>query len=91
MATLKSLPQPASEERAAVRLAGLPDSYYLGDAKTVAGECVGQGVVVSTISQIIAVNFGLSKGDSAASLAPTPEQAVVIELADQMNLFCSAA
>jgi DNA (cytosine-5)-methyltransferase 1 len=35
------------------RLHGIPTGYYLGEAKTVAGEIMGQGVVVSTFEAII--------------------------------------
>jgi len=35
------------------RLHGIPDNYYLGDAKTVAGEVIGQGVVVDLFKDII--------------------------------------
>lgn len=68
-----------------MRLAGLPESYFVGDAKTVAGECIGQGIVVSAISQIISVNCGLSEG--VPSAASVPEPAVMIEPANQMVLF----
>ncbi len=68
------------------RLAGLRDDYYLGDnGKTVAGEIIGQGVVVSTLAQIIAANTGLSTGVSAAP--STTEPVIVIEPAGQMDLF----
>jgi len=30
-----------------------PDNYYLGDAKTVAGEVIGQGVVVDLFKDVI--------------------------------------
>lgn len=35
------------------RLHGLPDDYYLGEAKTTAGEVLGQGVVVSTFEKVV--------------------------------------
>lgn len=35
------------------RLHGLPDNYYLGTSKTLAGEVMGQGVVVDTFQTII--------------------------------------
>jgi C-5 cytosine-specific DNA methylase len=73
------------------RLAGLPDSYELGEAKTVAGECIGQGVVVSTVAQILAVNCGFREGVSAPSEAAATELAVVIESPSQMGLFATLA
>lgn len=39
-----------------MRLHGLSEDYYLGDSKTLAGEVIGQGVVVSTMRRIIASN-----------------------------------
>jgi DNA (cytosine-5)-methyltransferase 1 len=38
------------------RLHGIDDSYYVGDTKTLAGELIGQGVVVSTMRDIIFAN-----------------------------------
>ena len=35
------------------RLMGLPDQYYLGSAKTTAGEIMGQGVLVDVFAKII--------------------------------------
>lgn len=35
------------------RLMGLPDPYYLGEAKTTAGEIMGQGVLVDVFAKII--------------------------------------
>lgn len=67
------------------RLMGLPECYDLGTAKTVAGEACGQGVVVSTMREIIAVNYGLRQG---VSTAPTStEEMVVIEPEGQMDFF----
>jgi DNA (cytosine-5)-methyltransferase 1 len=39
------------------KLHGISEDYYLGDTKTIAGEMIGQGVVVSTISDVIAANI----------------------------------
>ena len=36
------------------RLHGVPETYYLGDSKTVAGEVLGQGVVVDMFRAVIA-------------------------------------
>ena len=41
------------------RLHGIPDDYYVGDAKTTAGEVMGQGVHVGLFEQIIRANFQL--------------------------------
>jgi DNA (cytosine-5)-methyltransferase 1 len=76
------------------RLFGLPDSYILGDSKTSAGEICGQGVVVSTMAQIIAVNTGLSAGVSTMQADSAFEQAVMIETVEQsgqMDLFSQIA
>jgi DNA (cytosine-5)-methyltransferase 1 len=35
------------------RLMGLPDSYDLGTAKTTAGECMGQGILVNLFTKVI--------------------------------------
>ena len=35
------------------RLMGLPDDYYMGDTKTLAGDCLGQGVAVTAFTKII--------------------------------------
>lgn len=35
------------------RLHGIPDDYYVGEAKTTAGEVIGQGVVVDMFKQVI--------------------------------------
>ena len=40
------------------RLMGLPDGYDLGEAKTIAGEVLGQGVQVDTFTQIICAVTG---------------------------------
>lgn len=40
------------------RLHGIPDHYVLPEAKTVAGEVIGQGVHVSLFQRIIEANFG---------------------------------
>jgi site-specific DNA-cytosine methylase len=39
------------------RLHGIPDNYFVGDSKTLAGELMGQGVVVSTMRDIIKANL----------------------------------
>jgi site-specific DNA-cytosine methylase len=36
------------------RIMGLPDDYYVGDTKTLAGEGLGQGVAVRTFTKLIA-------------------------------------
>jgi DNA (cytosine-5)-methyltransferase 1 len=68
------------------RLAALPDGYKLDEhSKTVSGEVIGQGVVVSTIREIVAVNCGLRAGvDTAPAVS---EKMVVIEPHGQMDLF----
>ena len=59
------------------RIMGLPDSYQLGEAKTTAGEIIGQGVEVSTFAQIIAsVTDTATAADQTGLRAPsttTPE------------------
>lgn len=39
------------------RLHAIREDYYLGDSKTLAGELIGQGVVVSTMREIIRANM----------------------------------
>ena len=39
------------------RLHGIRNDYYVGDSKTRAGEVIGQGVVVSTMSLLISANL----------------------------------
>ena len=41
------------------RLHGIADDYFVGDSKTLAGELIGQGVVIDTMSQLIAANLQL--------------------------------
>jgi len=69
------------------RLMGVPDSYELGDAKTIAGEALCQGVVVSTIREVIALNTGL-KAASALSLLPIATREAQEETEGQLELFC---
>lgn len=40
------------------RLHGIPDNYYLGNARTTQGEVMGQGVVVTTFEKIIRTATG---------------------------------
>jgi DNA (cytosine-5)-methyltransferase 1 len=39
------------------RLHGIADNYFVGQTKTLAGEVIGQGVVVDTMRQILAANL----------------------------------
>ena len=69
------------------RLMGVPDSYELGDAKTIAGEALCQGAVVSTIREVIALNTGLKAADTL-SLTPNPVSEAQEEAEGQLELFC---
>jgi hypothetical protein len=42
------------------RLHGISDEYFVGGSKTLAGELIGQGVVVDTMTQLIAANVPAS-------------------------------
>lgn len=71
------------------RLAALRDDYYLGESKTTAGEVIGQGIIVSTMREVIALNVGLREAPSTsvAQLAATEEMLSQ----DQLPLFCLSA
>ena len=71
------------------RLAALRDDYYLGESKTTAGEVIGQGIIVFTMREVIALNVGLREAPSTsvAKLAATEEMLSQ----DQLPLFCLSA
>jgi site-specific DNA-cytosine methylase len=69
------------------RLMGVPESYQLGDAKTIAGEALCQGVVVSTLREVIALNTGL-KAANTLSLLPNTISETRDEAEGQLELFC---
>lgn len=72
------------------RLFGLRDDYELAPSKSVSGECLGQGVVVSAIREIIATNMGLRAGVTAPAMANEP-LVMIAEDEQQLDLFSACA
>lgn len=76
------------------RLAGLRDDYQLSNSKSTSGECLGQGVVVSTVSSIIAANCGMAATAAPADTGSGSLNEPLVFIAEderQLDLFSASA
>lgn len=72
-------------------LMGLPSEYYLGEARTKAGEIMGQGVAVEFFATLIKAVFGRLEQPAPEGIltVPGPVETVAASLEEQLTLFSS--